>query len=389
MLRPDRHYLEAALAHDPDDRAGHAAYADLLAEAGDPRGEYIQIRLTLEDGTLPAPTRRQLEQQAHDLRRQHERDWLGELAPFLLDPVGVADDLVAEPEGFGTLSRGWLDRLLVRNLSMALSQALSHAPAARLLRQLRIVRTTHASQREPTATGAARLEPLRTSSVLGNLELFHLGDSERELGPGYHADGTGLVDVLDRMPRLRELHVLAQPLDSRLLFALPWPELRVLRVDFGGPLALDALASNPTLGQLTHLLLDERRHEVGINLDQPTLFDPVGLRALANSPHLGRLRHLRLRLPDLGNAGCAILIASGLIDRLESLDLRRSALTGQAAELLAACPAVARLGRLDVAGNAISEEGVERLLGLGIAVQAGEQFVGLPPTPVAEDEPLV
>src|SRR5262249_5265412 len=41
--------LEEALAEDPDDRAAHAAYADHLAERGNPRGELIQVQLALED----------------------------------------------------------------------------------------------------------------------------------------------------------------------------------------------------------------------------------------------------------------------------------------------------------------------------------------------------
>src|SRR5262245_17823379 len=41
--------LEEALFANPDDRAAHSAYADYLHEQGDPRGEFIQIQLALED----------------------------------------------------------------------------------------------------------------------------------------------------------------------------------------------------------------------------------------------------------------------------------------------------------------------------------------------------
>src|SRR5215510_1694290 len=37
--------LEAALVENPDDLAAHSAYADYLAEQGDPRGELIQLQL--------------------------------------------------------------------------------------------------------------------------------------------------------------------------------------------------------------------------------------------------------------------------------------------------------------------------------------------------------
>ena len=42
---PDlRAALEAALADNPEDLAGHAAHADLLAERDDPRGEFLRGR---------------------------------------------------------------------------------------------------------------------------------------------------------------------------------------------------------------------------------------------------------------------------------------------------------------------------------------------------------
>src|SRR5436305_1044361 len=43
--------LEAALVAHPDEVAAHSAYADYLTEAGDPRGEFIQVQLALEDAT--------------------------------------------------------------------------------------------------------------------------------------------------------------------------------------------------------------------------------------------------------------------------------------------------------------------------------------------------
>src|SRR2546425_1209332 len=46
---PLRRSLEDALAEDPDDLATHMAYADHLVELGDPRGEFIQVQLALED----------------------------------------------------------------------------------------------------------------------------------------------------------------------------------------------------------------------------------------------------------------------------------------------------------------------------------------------------
>src|SRR5581483_12257097 len=44
-----RQAMEQSLAANPDDLATHMAYADHLVELGDPRGEFIQVQLALED----------------------------------------------------------------------------------------------------------------------------------------------------------------------------------------------------------------------------------------------------------------------------------------------------------------------------------------------------
>src|SRR4051812_30092601 len=46
---PLQRALEEAVLSKPDDLAAHSAYADLLMEQGDPRGEFIQAQLALED----------------------------------------------------------------------------------------------------------------------------------------------------------------------------------------------------------------------------------------------------------------------------------------------------------------------------------------------------
>ena len=57
-----REALEAALVENPDDIAAHMAYADLLSDAGDPRGEFIQVQLALEDEACKGEARRRLQQ---------------------------------------------------------------------------------------------------------------------------------------------------------------------------------------------------------------------------------------------------------------------------------------------------------------------------------------
>ena len=57
-ISTERKALEAALLAHPDEIAAHSAYADLLVEEGNPRGEFIQVQLALED---PARSREERE----------------------------------------------------------------------------------------------------------------------------------------------------------------------------------------------------------------------------------------------------------------------------------------------------------------------------------------
>ena len=50
--------LEGSILEDPEDRAAHAALADLLMERGDPRGKFIQVQLALEETNLTAGQRK-------------------------------------------------------------------------------------------------------------------------------------------------------------------------------------------------------------------------------------------------------------------------------------------------------------------------------------------
>ena len=110
-----RDALEAALVEDPDDLATHRAYADYLQEQGDPRGEFIQVQLALEDPGKTADERQALQARERDLLAEHRRDWLGSLADELLGPVDKPWDLWAESARPYEIqfARGWLDRIIL------------------------------------------------------------------------------------------------------------------------------------------------------------------------------------------------------------------------------------------------------------------------------------
>ena len=64
-----RDALESALVENPDDLATHYAYADYLQEQGDPRGEFIQLQLALEDRQRSEAERRNCRLASRELSR--------------------------------------------------------------------------------------------------------------------------------------------------------------------------------------------------------------------------------------------------------------------------------------------------------------------------------
>src|SRR5262249_13551816 len=134
----------------PDDLATHMAYADLLSEQGDPRGEFIQVQLALEDPSCSAASRRKLQQRERELLDLHEHEWLGELAPLLLGTPEEQRALFAaelRPEYTEQLEymtggsmrfghgwrRGWLNRFECDISTVEIVRKLGRAPIARLL----------------------------------------------------------------------------------------------------------------------------------------------------------------------------------------------------------------------------------------------------------------
>jgi hypothetical protein len=158
--------------------------------------------------------------------------------------------------------------------------------------------------------------------------------------------------------------------DTAQLFSLKTlNHLRVLQVYHAQSYPLQRLAKNPSLGNLTHLLCfphSSDEYEPYIRL--------ADLRAVARSKELKNLTHLQLRATDAGDAGCAEIVASGILRRLKVLDLRFGCITDAGARTLADCPDLKRLESLHVGGNNLTAEGVRALQTTGVAVEAGGQW---------------
>ena len=81
------------------------AYADLLVEEGDPRGEFIQVQLALEDPSRGPAERAELKRREEELLARHQAEWIGEAAPVFIWPrKWTVDDRASWPFGLKNLA---------------------------------------------------------------------------------------------------------------------------------------------------------------------------------------------------------------------------------------------------------------------------------------------
>jgi uncharacterized protein (TIGR02996 family) len=367
-----RRAMEASLAANPDDLATHRAYADLLMEQGDPRGELVSVQLALEDPGCTGEQRRALQQRERHLLDAHERAWLGGLADHLIEA-----DVDENRKQYGYVHRwawrrGWLDEVSRYQTNIDAARALARAGEARLLRHLSLGEVGYEydytpQQDDGIPKGAEEypcLHVLRKAPFLGQLRFLRVGE-EADLNEQYHncrSSGEGLDELVAAMPRLAELHVLASEVDLDRLFALPnLTNVRTLVVYHERETyPLPALAANPALGALETI----RLHPAHSFEDSYLPLEVVA--PLFHSPHLRSLRHLHLHASSMGDAGVAELARSGLLSRLETLDLRLGCVTDAGARLLAAAPDIRHLQYLSLEFNQLGGEGRAALEALGL-----------------------
>jgi uncharacterized protein (TIGR02996 family) len=387
-----REAFEKAIIENPDDVASYSAYADWLQEQDDPQGEFTAVQLALEDETRAKADRDALKAREAELLAAHEREWLGPLAPHLLDYTPPDDPYrPTRPRTEHRWRRGLLSSLNVQCLTISLAQALADAPAARFLRELYVRGnayywglTENQPPRVRTPAGLPQHHEwfeLIGAPCLQSLRLFYVGDEEAEPPEdGWcdcHTETPGIDLLIAGMTRVEELHLLCKRYESADLFALRnLTNLRVLRLyHLGGytynrpryEYALDVLAANPAFANLTHLLFHPHQPEgLGDDGDYHTYLPLEQVRALVRSKHLGKLTHLQLRLSDMGDDGIREIIDSGILKRLKWLDLRHGAITDDGARLFAACPDAKRLERIDLSRNAVTAAGLGALRAAGV-----------------------
>ena len=369
MPREDalRRSMEESLAADPDDLATHMAYADHLNEQGDPRGEFIQVQLALEDPKLTAAERKKLRAREVELLEQHHREWIGDAAPlFCGGPEVDGEDLNEQFDlDLFTLdnfefrfARGWLDRLVLDDFSGPLAKALGKSPAIRLLRELTVCNAYDTD---------AGFQALSRWPALGCLQRFQVGVSDSSCfisAPKAHLP-------IARMQRLEELDLFAHQVNVRKIFSMPFSHLRKLHVYHIRDYPLDLLARNPTLGNLAELYCFPHCLLSG---DRAAYIQPGPFRKLCFSPHLKSLTRLGIHLSDAGDDGVRALLDSGLLKRLRVLDLWNGRVTDEGARLLAASPDLCGLELLNLSKNNLTPAGVQALRETGVNLKADGQL---------------
>jgi uncharacterized protein (TIGR02996 family) len=389
--------FERALTADPDDVASWCAYADYLAERGDPRGELMQVQLALDTEPLPKAQREGLKKQEANLLKRHERDWLGPIAPFLLDQKPPRDEWRREAIAF-RFRRGWLSELEVPRLGVELTRALLRCGEAKLLRKTHVHQSAYEfAEGDPNASkyadgsyapgpdidaaaddGDAALYLLVKFPYFASVRVLHLGNPVSETFEDTdecHTNGGMAYHYLKQMPHVEGIYLLAHGVDAGKIFALPMPRLRLLHYYHGTRYPLDKLAANKSLTNLTTLLCHPHAIEYE---DEGAYIGVAHLRAICRSPHLKGLTNLRLRLTDFGDTGAKEIVESGILKRLKVLDLQGGCITDEGAKLLARCPDLKNLEFLNLRSNALTTAGEKAIEATGVKADVSAQHTQTP-----------
>jgi uncharacterized protein (TIGR02996 family) len=373
--------LAAAIRADPHDRAAHAAYADWLTEQGDPKGEFIQVQLALEDETLPSAQRKTLQAREKELLKKHKAEWVGAWADFA-EKSRQAEDWTPPkgwvPYGF---TRGVLTRVEVGQLNVRLAREIIKAPQLRFVRELIVHDVNYYRDEEEDEDETDDDLPDENASPyvlvrwpqLRFVRVFRYGGcdpAEYDHCPyRCHVPADLITDFAKQMSDVEELHVMAhfrEEVDK--LVTLRMPRLRVLLLYHGWNYPLEKLAKNPSLTNLRELYC----HPHALEGDEPYIRLPH-LRAICRSKYLTALTRLQLRLSDVGDAGAEEVVTSGILKRLKVLDLRHGVVTDEGAKALAASPDLRNLDHLDLAWNRIGPAGVAALRKTGVSVNLTRQ----------------
>lgn len=374
----------AEIRENPDDLAAYAVFADWLEEQGNPRGEFMNIQLQLEDEKLRAPARKKLQEQEKTLLKKHQEEWLGDLAPFLLKKNRHPSGYRKQPMVSWKFSRGFLDSITIHFAKPDFVKTLKNSPHASMLRELRIREFPHGEElveefeeyadREWDWDDNPSLDAL-SGAKFENLRHFEVDEDESPSYeyPACHIEGEGLERLVKNMPRLETLILEAHDVNAEAIFKLKMPYLKSITVNHNDNYPINVLARNRSLTQLEAIWF----YPHALDYDDEPYIQLDDVKSICRSKNLTSLKHLRLYLSTAGDEGIRELISSRMLQRLKTLDMRHGAVTDAGAELLAAKD-LSHLELLNLDSNFLTKAGVSRLKQTGVNLSASGQNTGTP-----------
>lgn len=365
----------AEIRENPDDPAGYAVFADWLEEKGDPRGEFMNIQLQLENEKLRAPSRKKLQEQEKTLLKKHQRDWLGDLAPFLIDQkwkkeIGTQKDIFRFQ-----FARGFLHSVEVSYLFPDFATALAKSPQAATLQRLSVDEVLMGEELVEDYADFANEDwgdedcPGLDALAKGKFKSLR----EFSVSPErFYGDERVLTGVVKSMPRLQSLEADMEA-HTEQIFKLKMPELRRLRLDQNHDYEFQVLAKNKSLTRLESISFLPHAVEPG---EEPYI--QLGdIENLCRSKNLTSLKSLNLTSADFGDEGIKEIVKSGLIERLEELVLEHGCVTDEGAATLAGAD-LSGLKRLVLDYNFLTKAGIDTLKKSGVKFSAKDQYSGDP-----------
>jgi uncharacterized protein (TIGR02996 family) len=303
--------LEAILA-DPDNDDARRIYADLLAQANDPRGEFILIDLAL-DGPLSIRKREQLAGRRRELYKAHARRWF----PYALAGMRTR-------HGFLQAVKGTLKQVKAAGSKLFAAEPVTEVEltdaeeedfiepllAARWLPRVRrlILRGSVGDDGFAQLCASAATASLRALNVTGN-----------ELG----ADA--LAGIGGGLPRCTSLVLTGNPVgDDGLAGLRRWTHLGGIETLYLSGCELSGAGVGALLsGALPNL-------DKLCLADNDDLGDQAAAAIAAGAAGLPRLRHVELVNTGLGEAGLRKLLEAPL-PALRRIDARRNDLDDELA----------------------------------------------------------
>jgi len=294
--------LEAVIADAQNDGA-KLVYADALAQANDPRGEFITLDVAL-DGPLSIRRREVMKRRRDELLAAHRKKWFAYKGVrlrihhgFAIAATGTLKSLNAAAELFETEP---IEEVEVVGMTTELVAKLVRALWLPRVRRL-IVRGKIGDEGFETLVGAPKLAGLHALNVTGN-----------RIGPD------GIAGLKDHLPSCRTLVLTRNKLGAKgIAKLLQWQHLGQLETLYLGKCDLEgaavtALLDGPPLPALAKLALAGN-----------ALGNGVGAQFERNAGKLPALRYLDLSGTGLMTAGAKQLVDAKL-PAIRRIDLRRN-----------------------------------------------------------------